>query len=453
MVPTESSRVVRVAAPPPGQLGKSELYALSIGQVIGAGIITTVGPAIALTGQSAWFAYAVAIVLGFFMIVPIVFLTSTLRLGGGYYSMLAGLAGEKVAGMYAVASLTGWFAISLFGVALGIYAHAIWPVLNPQVVGIVLLTFFYVINLLGVSSMARAQKAMTWFLIAALLMFILVGLPKITNPVFSFGSANFFSGGFSGFMAAVFLFAYSCTGYSMTMNYGRDAKNAKRDIPWALLVSVPTLIVLYCGVALVDSGVLPLAQVVNQPLTVIAKQILPPILFVVFMIGGPIMALSTTMNSSLAAMCVPVAQSCKDGWLPKGFAKTSKRGSYYLILTAVYLVGLIPILLKFNVSTIIQDIMLFNAVLSFLYSYAYYQLPTKYPEAWVKSRFHVPNWVYYTIVTLSLLAYVAVFINSARTLTPAITIVSLVVIVGCLVFGLVRSRSPNVHVVTSLWDD
>ena len=40
-----------------------------------------------------WLAYFVAILMGFFMILPTVFVSSTVRLGGGNYSMLAGLAG------------------------------------------------------------------------------------------------------------------------------------------------------------------------------------------------------------------------------------------------------------------------------------------------------------------------------------------------------------------------
>ena len=43
---------------PKGTLGLVELYCLSIGQVIGAGVITLVGPAITATGYSAWLAYS-----------------------------------------------------------------------------------------------------------------------------------------------------------------------------------------------------------------------------------------------------------------------------------------------------------------------------------------------------------------------------------------------------------
>lgn len=447
------SKVLRVEAPPPGPLGKSELYALSIGQVIGAGIITLVGPAIALTGLSTWAAYFSSIILGFILIMPVVFVTSTLRLGGGYYSMLAGLANEKLAGMYAVAFFTQMISMSLFGLSLGIYANSLWPFMNPRMVGIIFITLFYIINLGGVDIMAKAQKIMTWLLIAALLMFIVVGIPKVQNPIFDFSHPDFFSGGTQGFIAAIYLFVYSTNGYSLTMNYGRDAKNAKRDIPWAILMSVPTLVVLYCGVAIVGSGVLGLDIVVNQPLTLVAKEVLPGFLFAVFIIGGPIAALMTTMNSSMAYNCVPIAQACKDGWLPKGLAKQNKRGAYVRILTIVYLIGIIPLVLNFSVTAITNNIMLFNACFSILYTYAYLQLPKKFPEAWKRSKLHLPNGIYYFLVILSFGAYMTVLYNSVSNLSLPVVVVSLLAIGGCMAFGLLRSKSPNVRVETSMWDD
>ena len=42
--------VVKEPVPKPGTLGRTELYALAIGQVIGAGVITLIVPAIKMTG-------------------------------------------------------------------------------------------------------------------------------------------------------------------------------------------------------------------------------------------------------------------------------------------------------------------------------------------------------------------------------------------------------------------
>lgn len=236
-------KLVREKEPAPGTLGRPELYALAIGQVIGAGVITLIVPAIKMTGYSAWLAYFAAIIMGFFMILPTVFVSSTVRLGGGEYSMLAGLAGPNISGIYAFMYLTQCLSLSLFGTSAAAYLGDIIPALNSHgariVVGAGLLTLFYIINLLGIDVMAAAQKIMTWLLIAALILFAIFGIAKIKLPIFDFSSPEFLTHGWGltfsdgqisgGFVGAMLLFVYSTTGYFVTTAYGGASKNAKRD--------------------------------------------------------------------------------------------------------------------------------------------------------------------------------------------------------------------------------
>ena len=246
-------KVVHEPEPKPGSLGKPELYALAIGQVIGAGVITLIVPAIKMTGYSAWLAYFAAIIMGFVMILPTVFVSSTVRMGGGNYSMLCGLAGPNIAGIYAFSYLTQCLSLSLFGASAAAYLGDIIPALSghlPRViVGAALLTFFFVVNLMGIDIMASAQKLMTWLLIAALILFAVVGIARMKLPIFDFSDPNFLINGWGitfengqisgGFIGATLLFVYSTQGYYMTTAYGGDSKNARRDIPIVLLLAVP----------------------------------------------------------------------------------------------------------------------------------------------------------------------------------------------------------------------
>ena len=448
---TLSEGIMQAPRPPKGTLKLPELYALSIGQVIGAGVITLVGPALGLTGYSAWLGYVLAIALGFIQIFPIILITSTVRMSGGFYSLIAATTNKKIAGMFAVSQLTTMVSLSLFGVSLGVYINSVFPSVNPTMCGVVLLTFFYVINLLGIDFMASAQKLMTWFLIAALLMFIAAGLMRLKNPVFDFSGPMFMTNGLNGLLTSMFLFVYSTTGYSLTMNYGYQAKNATRDIPRAILLSVPTIFILYVGVAIAGSGVLPLEMVVGKPLTLVAKETLPGVLFAAFIIGGPVMALTTTMNSSMPSQCIPMQRACEDGWFPTSFAAQNKRGAPWKILTLNYALGLVPMLLGFNVNTIISNIMLLSSVRSFLQIYTYYQIPKRYPDAWKKSFLHMPDALYYMFCTFSLIGQVFIFFYSARSLNPTIVTVSLTAIACCIVYSLVRSKSPSIQIRASVW--
>jgi APA family basic amino acid/polyamine antiporter len=427
------------------------LYCLSIGQVIGAGVITLVGPAIAMTGYSAWFAYFLAVILGFLTILPVVFVTGTIRMAGGYYSLIAAVTDKRVAGMFAVSQLTAMFGLSLFGVALGVYINSVFPNVPPMLCGIILLTFFYVINLFGIDFMAKAQTYMTWALIAVLLMFIFIGVGKGSNPVFDFSNPQFMTNGLGGLSSAMLLYVYSCTGYSLTMNYGRDAKNAKRDIPLAILLSVPTIMILYVGVAIAGTKVLPLAEVANQPLTLVARAVMHPVLFAVFIIGGPVMALTTTMNSSMPAQCIPTQRSCQDGWFPKSFGSSNRFGAPWKILTLNWVLGLVPMLLGWSVTVITNNVLLLNGLKAILFFYAYYQIPKKFPDAWKKSRYHVPNGVYYFLVTIGFIAQLAILVHSFRSLNLAISLISTIVVLICFVYGFLRAKSPEVNLSANVW--
>lgn len=436
-----------------GTLGKSELLALGVGQVIGAGVITLVGQAVGLTGRSAWLAYAVAVIIGFIMVIPCVFLSSTIIVKGGSYSVIKAMSGERLAGMYVVSYITQCLSLSLMGTSLGIYLQSLWPVLEPRVVAIVFLLLFYGINLLGVSSMAKVQRAMSAILVLCLMMFIVAGVFKLDTAATNFAHSEFFTGGTEGFVNAIFLYVYSVTGYWMNINYASDAKNPKKDVPWSIIMVVPIIMIIYVGVALVGGGVLPLDQVINQPLTNVANNILPKALFVVFMLGGPIMALLTTINSCYAGFAAPHIQAAKDGWYPDVVAKTNKHGAPYVVLTVIMLVSLLPVLLNFDINTITKNCTLVQTVTMAMSAFVVWNLPKRFPEQWEKAPYHVPNGVFYAIMALSIFTYIAVFLASAATLNATIVIVSVSVLVLCSVYANIRYKMGKTKVAVSYWVD
>lgn len=421
--------VVKEPVPKPGTLGRTELYALAIGQVIGAGVITLIVPAIKMTGYSAWLAYFVAILMGFVMILPFVFISSTLRLGGGNYSMLCDLSSPRTSGIFAYMYLTQCLSLSLFGASAAAYLGDIIPALNSHwarvIVGVTLLTFFYVVNLMGVDIMAKAQKMMTWLLIAALILFAIVGIFKMKLPIFDFSDPNFAINGWGitfnngqisgGFLGAVLLFVYSTQGYYMTTAYGRDSKDARKDIPFVLLLCVPTLCILYVGVAMAGVGVMSVEEYGNSTTLVFAAQrIFPTWLFYFFIIGGPIMALLSTLNSSFA----------------------------YNSITIVF--GL-------SITTITNMVQLITSAFAILNFTAEIKMPKKYPDAWKQSRYHVPDGLYYTICCVSLALFLVVLWKSLLSMNIGLAVINIVVIVIAGLIGFWRSKTGNIEIHTSVW--
>lgn len=120
----------------------AELYAISIGTVIGAGVFTVLGSAIAVTGKSVWIAYVLAVILGFLLNFPSYILSHMAVLQGGSYSMVSGLLGQKWAGMFLLMYVPVSFSYALFGLGLGQYVQALFPMVSAKLVGVLVITFF-----------------------------------------------------------------------------------------------------------------------------------------------------------------------------------------------------------------------------------------------------------------------------------------------------------------------
>lgn len=461
-----SIKSVNRPEPAPGKLGLKELYPMSVGQVIGAGVVTLIIPAIKMTGYSAWLAYLCAIALGFIVVLPTIFLSSTLRLGGGTYSMLAGVAGPKVAGIFAVAFLVRCFSPSLHATSVASYIGDVIPALGSptatMIMGMCVITFFYVVNLFGVNIMAKIQKFITWFLIGALAVFAVVGIFKIKLPIFDFSDPNFLINGWTmtftdgkisgGFLGAVLLFIYSCQGYMMTSAYGKDCKNAYTDIPKSMLLTPLTLVFLYVGVAMVGVGVMSLDEYGKSTTLVYAAQrIFPPWAAYLFIIGGPICALMSTLNGTFCFNAINIGAAATDGWLPKVFGKKNRFGANYVALTAMWILAIVPIMFHLSVSSITNMTQILVSLFSFLEAYAFLKMPKKYPKSWAASKLHVPNWVYYTCLALSTLVYCVTLWKACLSLNSFLVAANIGVVIVAYIVGMWRGRKGDITLNTAVW--
>ncbi len=95
--------------------------------------------------------------------------------------------------------------------------------------------------------------------------------------------------------------------------------------------------------------------------------------------------------------------------------------------------------------------LLFSSCMSLIEAAAFFRLPTKYPDAWKKARLHVPNPVYYTLVGASTLLNVFVIFRSMKSLTPALAMVSILLLAGCGIYILFRIKKTDLVVFSSVW--
>ena len=241
--------IINKPEPAPGILKRVDLFAIAIGMVVGSGMVTLIGPAMAYTGYSVWLAYLAAIIMGFFMVFPYIILSGTLRLAGGPYSIVTNLGGISAGGLICYSKLVMPILNSSFALAFGMYAHELLPMFSAKTLSIASVLILFVLNLMGMDIFAKASKIMSGVLLLTMLAYVVFGLTQIKQPIFDFSGEKMFTGGVVGFMMAALLLINSANGYYNVLWYGKDAKRATKDIPFASLACVPCLLFVYVSLA------------------------------------------------------------------------------------------------------------------------------------------------------------------------------------------------------------
>ena len=332
------------------------------------------------------------------------------------------------------------------------YINQIFPQFTAQQYTIVCIVVLLIINLFGLKLFDRISKAMATLLLITMSLYIIWGLLHIEQPLFDFSGENMFAGGGMGFVQAVLLLVTSCQAYYTTIYYGKDAKHATRDIPKAMLLTIPCIMVVYCGLAMVSSGVLPFEEVAGAPTILPAAQhLLPNALYILFFIGGPLMAIVTTINPMFNNLRYGFEQATIDGWFPKALMRHNRHGMPWIIYLVYAAILLIPNLLGLDI-VMITNIYQFLSYFTYMtVIYCAFRIPTRYPEAFRRNLFHLNKPAMYVICALSAIAYTIVFIKAAVKISPVCLLIAVVFIVVVILASNYLIKNKKLHIVTSVW--
>ena len=444
--------IINKPEPAPGILKRVDLFAIAIGMVVGSGMVTLIGPAMAYTGYSVWLAYLAAIIMGFFMVFPYIILSGTLRLAGGPYSIVTNLGGISAGGLICYSKLVMPILNSSFALAFGMYAHELLPMFSAKTLSIASVLILFVLNLMGMDIFAKASKIMSGVLLLTMLAYVVFGLTQIKQPIFDFSGEKMFTGGVVGFMMAALLLINSANGYYNVLWYGKDAKRATKDIPFASLACVPCLLFVYVSLAMVTGGVLPHDEVAGvETILPAAQAILPGGIYKLFLRGGPLMAITTTLNGVFNDVRYPVTQATVDGWLPKAIAKENRFGIPTPIYIYTLIIVLLPILLDMSIVTITNIFQVITFFMNVTIVYSIAQMPRKYPEAWGKNKFHLSKGALYAFCTVSIIIYTVIFIKGIISIKPVYAVAAVAVMVCFILLGVYLSKRGGIHVETSVW--
>ncbi|MDY0236112.1 MAG: APC family permease [Gudongella sp.] len=432
-------------------LGRGDLVAMAIGNVIGGGIMSLLGIAIGLTGKSIVIALIICSVMILLSSLPQIFSSATIKMNGGFYTQASLFGGKWFGGVYSVIFISYFFSASLYCLSFASYVLSFVPGANVKLVAMIVLTILVLLNLRGVQVAAKAQYIMVILLTVALLAFAGFGLGHI-KPGFTQGP-DFLLNGFSGIMTAAALMSFATIGSTFIVNFSGQCKNPTKDIPFAIIVSTVVVTVLYILVAIVAAGVLPISEVAGETLAKTAFTVLPYPIYLFFIVFGAMTALITSLNALLGWITPPIVQACEDGWFPKFLAaKNIKYNTPHWILLIIYALASSIILMGWDIGSVANvGNFLSNAVMTVVII-ALIRMPDVIPELWAQSKFHINDRLYKVLAMIGALMTIIFCYYLAIELTRAEIIGTFVYLAVALVYPALRMAQKDTITINTSYE-
>ena len=310
-------------------IGRWSLVALVVNSIIGSGVFGLPSTVAALIGNYSPYAVLAAgtgmtVIIGCFAEVASRFQDA----GGPYlYARVAfgRLMGIQTAWMLWLGQVSAPAAnANLFVVYLGeFFPHAKDP-LPRAVILTVLVGLLTLINIRGVRAGAQVSNLFTAAKLVPLFAVIVMGLAVLQHHHWVIATAPIASPSTSQWLKAMLLLVFAYGGFETALAPMSEAKNPRRDAPFALFTALLLCTTIYALIQWVVIGVLPDAMHSQRPLADVARIAVGPVGAALVAVGALISFYGYLSAKILAMPRVPFALA-EQGDFPKAFAMVHRR--------------------------------------------------------------------------------------------------------------------------------
>jgi len=344
--------------------GVLQLTMISVGATLGTGILVILGQSVPLAGPAIWISFAIAGFAALLSAVSYAEMAGLVPAAGSSYSYTYATMGEGMAW------ICGWclvleYAVSVAAVAVGAgqyvnEALAVFGLELPDAIsqppgaGGVLNVPAIVIVALATVLLVRGAKESAWINTAIVLVKVGILLFFCAVAFTAFNGGHFeplMPMGAAGVSAAASRVFFSYIGFDAASTAGEEARNPKRDLPRAILLSMLIVTSIYVLVAVAAIGARPWGWFdgTEAALVKILEEITgQPWVGVVFAVGA-VLAIASIVLTVLYGQTRILLSMSRDGLVPKVFGRISARtgtpaAGTLIVGTAVALTaGLVPL--------------------------------------------------------------------------------------------------------------
>ena len=380
---------------------------IAIGFTIGGGVFVFTGIVFKLTGPALPVAYALAVIPVFISMLPIAMLGSAIPTTGASYRYPSRMVSPGLAfvgiWVYAVASFVGQ--IPLYALGCAKYVQVYFPDLAVPVVAVGILTFIYVVNLLGVKLAAQLQGIFVIILLAALIYYAVSGVAALDPQNFS----NMIAKGLPSLFLGSALLTFTYMGANGIIELGGEIINPGQVIPRAFFIAFPIILVVYALVAIATVGAAPARILLDskEPLISVGRLTLGKSGLFFFITGGAILALVTTLNALFIVGTKSVLMIVEDRLLPGWLGRVNPRhGTPQILLTIIWLFSITGIVSGLSLETLASYAALGALMLLIPVQIASIRLPKLHPEQYRTSEFKLKGFWFWFCPAVGILMVV-----------------------------------------------
>ncbi|MBT2482704.1 amino acid permease [Streptomyces sp. ISL-94] len=318
-----------------------QLTMISIGATLGTGIFVVLGEAAPKAGPAVTISFVIAGLTALFSALSYAELAGSVPVSGSSYSYSYATMGEFIAWV------CGWclvleYAVSVAAVAVG-WGQYLNELLDgtlgftipdtlsnplgdggwinlPSLV-VVLLAMVFLMR--GAKESARINSIMVAVKIVTLVLFIGIGVMGIKSGNY----APLAPLGITGISAAASTLFFSYIGFDAASTAGEEAKNPKKDLPRAIMLSLGIVTILYVLVAFVAVGAMPWQDFkgTEAALAQIMTNVTGTSVWGVVLAAGAVVAIASVVFAVLYGQTRILFAMSRDGLVPKVFAKVDEK--------------------------------------------------------------------------------------------------------------------------------
>jgi APA family basic amino acid/polyamine antiporter len=246
-------------------LGLFDATAISVGAIIGAGIFVVTGIAAGFAGSALVVSMLIAALIALFTALSLAELTAWQPKEGSIYEytyqLVSPFAGFLTGWMWVLSNTFTGAAVSL---GFAYYLTALFPILPANWIAAIICIAFTALNFFGVRQSALLNNFLVIAKLLILTFFFIFGLGHINTANFA-PFAPFEVGVF--YATCYIFFAYG--GFARVAVIAEEVKDAKRNVPRAILLSLAISTIVYIVVGFVAVGLIGAPELAksNSPLT------------------------------------------------------------------------------------------------------------------------------------------------------------------------------------------